>query len=84
MRRALKLVDEEKQAPKNATPLKDEEVLYIKSLAKNVSLSKAKLIVAEISAYFGGRTRLTSQEREDRARTAANARWGRDDTEKKD
>lgn len=77
IKRAVDLVEKDRDASKSAsaTPSK-EGTIFIEHVGR-VSTDVARKIYKSIAAYFGGLTNLDEKQREDRARKAAEVRWGK-------
>lgn len=73
MREALDAAARRRRQP----PDVDDDTLYVPDLDEKIPLSKVRLIMKALGQRFGGKTKLSKEERRRRAQTAARARWGK-------
>lgn len=72
MREALDAAARQRPQPPDT-----DDALYIPDLDEKIPLSKVRLIMKALGQRFGGKTKLSKEERRRRAQTAARARWGK-------
>ena len=76
MEHALQLLKSEKPEDYLGRSI-DEETIFLKPLGRRVPMSKALDIVREVGRHFGGKVKLSPEQRQERAQKAIQARWGK-------